>query len=77
MEIKEFLRNFASQFVDEDPSVFTSETDFHELDSWSSLTSLSVVAMIIQEYGVELDSKEVRDADTIGDLFEIVKERKG
>ena len=30
MEIKEFIRNFASQFVDEDPSVFTSETDFHE-----------------------------------------------
>ena len=77
MEIKEFIRNFASQFVDEDPSVFTAETDFHELDSWSSLTSLSVVAMIIQEYGVELDSKDVRDADTIGDLFEIVKERKG
>lgn len=77
MEIKEFISNFASQFVDEDLSAFTPETDFHELDSWSSLTSLSVVAMIIQEYGVELDSKDVRDADTIGDLFEIVKERQG
>lgn len=77
MELSKFIRNFASQFVDEEPSAFTAETDFHELDSWSSLTSLSVVAMIIQEYGVELDSKDVRDADTIGDLFEIVKERQG
>lgn len=77
MELNEFISNFASQFVDEDPSVFNADTDFHELDSWSSLTSLSVVAMIIQEYGVELDSQDVRNADTIEDLFDIVKERQG
>ena len=60
---------------DEDVAAFTADTDFHELDSWSSLTSLSVVAMIIQEYGVELDSLDVRNADTIEELFEIVKSR--
>lgn len=75
MELNDFISKFASQFVDEDPSVFTADTDFHELDSWSSFTSLSVVAMIIQEYGVELDSQDVRNADTIEDLFELVKER--
>lgn len=77
MELNEFISKFASQFEDEDPSVFVADTDFHELDSWSSLTSLSVVAMIIQEYGVELESQDVRSADTIEDLFEIVKERQG
>lgn len=76
MELNEFIGNFALQFPDEDPSVFTAETDFHELDSWSSLTSLSVVAMIIQEYGVELESQDVRNADTIEDLFNVVKERQ-
>ena len=59
MELSEFISKFADQFVDEDASAFTADTDFHELDSWSSLTSLSVVAMIIQEYGVELDSLDV------------------
>lgn len=76
MELNDFISKFASQFVDEDPSVFTPDTDFHELDSWSSFTSLSVVAMIIQEYGVELDSQDVRNADTIEDLFELVKKRQ-
>ena len=56
MNLQEFISKFASQFEDEDLSVFTADTDCHELDSWSSLTGLSVVAMIIQEYGVELDS---------------------
>ena len=74
MNLQEFISKFASQF--EDPSVFTADTDYHELDSWSSLTGLSVVAMIIQEYGVELDSQDVRKADTIEDLFNLVNERQ-
>ena len=76
MKINEFINKFALQFPDEDPTVFTADTDFHELDSWSSMTSLSVVAMIIQEYGVELESQDVRNADTIEDLFDIVKKRQ-
>ena len=73
MNLQEFISKFASQFEDEDPSVFTADTDYHELDSWSSLTGLSV---IIQEYGVELDSQDVRKADTIEDLFNLVNERQ-
>ena len=76
MNLQEFISKFASQFEDEDPSVFTADTDYHELDSWSSLTGLSVVAMIIQEYGVELDSQDVRKADTIEDLFNLDNERQ-
>ena len=75
MEIKEFIEKFASQFPDENPAELTAETDFHELDSWSSLTSLSLVAMVYAEYGVVLDTLDVRNADTIEDLFDIIKER--
>ena len=46
MEIKEFIQNFADQFDDTDASVFYSETKFKELEEWSSLTALSVIAMI-------------------------------
>lgn len=76
MELNDFINKFASQFDNEDPSAFTPDTEFHDLESWSSYTSLSVVAMIIQEYGVELDSQDVRNADTIEELFDIVKERQ-
>ena len=76
MELEDFVNKFAMQFDNEDLSVFTPDTEFHELESWSSFTSLSVVAMIIQEYGVELDSQDVRNADTIEELYEIVKEHQ-
>lgn len=47
MELKDFIGKFVSQFEEEDPAIFEADLDFHELDSWSSLTSLSVVAMVI------------------------------
>ena len=43
MNLQEFISKFASQFEDEDPSVFTADTDYHELDSWSvSYTHLTL-----------------------------------
>lgn len=75
MELQDFINKFASQFPDEKADEFTPETDFHELSSWSSLTGLSIIMMIFQEYGVEIESKDIREADTIEDLYKIVKER--
>ena len=54
MELKEFIQNFADQFDDTDTSVFTQETKFKELEEWSSLTALSVIAMIDEEYDVKI-----------------------
>lgn len=75
MELQDFLNKFIELFADEDSSDITPDTDFHELNSWSSLTGLSLVMMIFQEYGVEVESKDIRDADTIEDLYNLVKER--
>lgn len=76
MEIKEFIRNFADQFEDTDASVFTPETIFHELDEWSSLVGLSLIAMIDDEYDVTIKGDELRAAKTINDVFELVKSKK-
>ena len=46
MELKTFIENFAAQFDETDESVFGAETVFKELEEWSSLIALSVIAMI-------------------------------
>lgn len=76
MEIKEFIQNFADQFEDTDVSVFTPETVFHDLDEWSSLVGLSLIAMIDDEYDVTIKGDELRAAKTINDVFELVKSKK-
>ena len=73
MEIKEFVENFANQFDDTDASVFTPETVFHDLDEYSSLIALSIIAMVDEEYDVTLKGDDMRAAVTIEDLFNIVK----
>lgn len=76
MEIQEFINNFASLFDDTDVSEFTKDTLFKELDEWSSLTSLSIIAMTDEEYEISLKGDDIRNAHTIEDLFNIVKSKK-
>ena len=73
MELKVFIENFANQFDDTDASEFKGETKFRELDEWSSLIALSVIAMVDEEYDVTLKGDDMRAANTIEELFQIVK----
>ena len=45
MEIQEFIQNFADQFDDTDANVFTPQTIFHDLEEYSSIVALSIIAM--------------------------------
>lgn len=75
MEIKVFIENFADQFDDTDASELSAETKFKELDEWSSLVALSVIAMVDEEYDVTIKGDDIRDSETIQDLFNIVESR--
>lgn len=75
MEIKEFVEKFAEQFDDTDPSEITATTVFRDLDEWSSLTALSVIAMADEEYDVALKGDDIRNAVTVEDLFNTVKSK--
>lgn len=75
MEIIDFISNFAAQFDDTEESVFTAETKFRELDEWSSLLALSIMAMIDEEYDVSLKADEMRQTKTIQELFDLVSSK--
>lgn len=75
MEIKDFIQNFADQFEDTDASVIKAETEFKNLDEWSSLLALSIIAMVDEEYSVMLKGEDIRNSNTVEDLFNVVKSR--
>ncbi|MCH5243116.1 MAG: acyl carrier protein [Muribaculaceae bacterium] len=77
MEIKEFLENFVNQFEETDPSLIKPETIFRDLEEWGSMSVLSIIAMADEEYGVELEPEDFKKAQTVQDLFEIIKSKKG
>ena len=75
MEINDFIEKFAEQFEDTDAGDITATTVFKNLDEWSSLIALSVIAMADEEYDVTLKGDDIRGAVTVEDLFNIVKSR--
>lgn len=75
MELQDFIEKFAEQFEETDVNEFTAETEFKNLDEWSSLTALSIIAMVDEEYGVTIKGDEVRQSETIEDLFNVVRSR--
>ncbi len=76
MSIQDFLNNFAFQLDDTDASDLSEKTVFKDLEEWSSLTALSIIAMCDEEYDVKIKGDDIKNARTINDLFEIVKSRK-
>jgi acyl carrier protein len=75
MEIKDFIENFAAQFEDTDASEIMASTVYKDLEEWSSLVALSVIAMVDEEYDVTIKGDDIRNTKTVEDLFNIVKTR--
>jgi acyl carrier protein len=72
MELNEFVANFADQFDDTDPSEIQTETKFHDLEEWSSLTGMGVIALAKTEYGKTITGKELRECVTVEDVFNLI-----
>lgn len=76
MEVNEFIENFAAQFDETDAAVFKPETEFKKLEEWSSMLALSIIAMADEEYEVQLKGDDIRSANTIQDLFDVINSKK-
>ena len=77
MELNDFIGRIAEQFEETDANLITASTKFQELDEYSSLIALSIIAMIDEEYDVTIKGNDLRSAATIEDLFNTVKSKKG
>ena len=77
MDINTFTDNFASQFDDTPADQIKPKTKFRDLDEWSSLIALSIIAMVDEEYEVTLKGDDIKNAQTVQDVFNAVVAKKG
>ena len=75
MDKKEFIRVFAEQFDDTDPSEINFDTHFHDLEEWSSLIGMSIIAMARTQYGKAVTGAEIRKCVTVDDLFNLINSK--
>lgn len=74
MNLQEFIGNFAAEFDETPEEMFKAETDFKSLDEWNSLTALSVISMVDENYEKTITGADLRNHVTIEDLFNYVKD---
>lgn len=75
MEIEKFIENLADQFDETDANEIQADTKFHNLEEWSSLTSMCVIAMAKTQFGKTITGKEIRECETVEDLFNLVSRK--
>lgn len=75
MELKKFVANFSGQFEESDVKNINEEVDFKSLETWDSLTAMSVQVMIEDEYRVKIAADDLDKAITVKDLFTMVQSK--
>lgn len=77
MNSEDFLQQFAASLSADNPPELSLETPFASLDAWwDSLAVVMCLEMIDAEYAVSLSGDEVRACATLGDLFNLISQRR-
>ena len=71
MEIKEFIEKFTEAIEVENVDALTAETKFRELEEWSSLSVMLIIAFFDEEFDKQVSDTMIRQAVTIQDLYNI------
>jgi acyl carrier protein len=73
--MEDFINYFAEQFDETERSEFNSETLFKDLDEWDSMTALSIIAMVDEEYDKTVVGDDIKNASTIEDLYNLISKK--
>ena len=72
MELTEFVEKFAEQFEDTDPSEITAETNYRELDEWSSLMGMVIIAFVKTEMGKTVTGDDLKACMSVEALYNLI-----
>ena len=72
MRLEEFVKRFAEEFDETPVEQFQSSTDFKSLEECGSLTALSIIAMVDEEFDKRVTGTDIRNSKTIEDLYNLV-----
>jgi acyl carrier protein len=73
MTIEEFVEKVQGELQDTPAEKITADTNYKELDEWGSLTSLSLISMIEEEYDKLITGADVRSRNSVRELWEYVE----
>ena len=73
MDINEFMANFAEELEIENAEALTPDTNFRDLEEWSSLSVMVFIAFADENFDKQVGDKQIAECNTIQDLYNLVK----
>lgn len=55
-----------------DYSSLTAETNFEDIEGWSSLAAVFMVTMIDEEFSKEISTEQIKSANNLKDIYNII-----
>lgn len=74
-EVMEKVCEIARDIFDDDELVLEDDTVASDVDGWDSLTHLSLMNEIEEEFGFKFVMKEVQGLKNVGELIDAIMER--
>ncbi len=75
MNIQLLIDQIENEFVEVQPGTIKPESSFRELEGWSSMHALILIALIDNEYDILLTGEQLKNAQSVQDLFEIIQSK--
>lgn len=73
MSLEEFIPVLATM-MEADATDIQSDTEYQELEEWSSVTAMSLIAFAKTQFGKTITGQAIRRAKTVEDLFNLITE---
>jgi acyl carrier protein len=76
MDIQELIDHIEVEFDELEKGTLHAKSSIRDMDGWSSMHALILIALIDNHYDVLLTGEELKNALTVKDLFDIIAKRK-
>lgn len=70
LEMTTFIQDFEELFDEVEQGSITKDTIIRDLDEWSSLIALTLIAMADENYEIKLTGDDIRTSITIDDIYQ-------
>ena len=75
MNVQDFIEKFP-EAIDIEATELTTDTEFRTLDEWDSVAYISVIAMMDEEYDIQIEMPTFKTLKTIGAIAEYIENNK-
>jgi len=73
--MKKELIEQMEEILELETGMLKEEDNFRDFDNWDSMANLSVIAMLDDAFGVNIETERFRELKTVADLIQEVKSR--